>query len=38
MLCEEIILRWFLSCNDMISYLFVARHKGIPRPDDASVL
>lgn len=37
MLCEEIILQWFLSRNDVISYLFVARHTGVPRPDDASV-
>lgn len=37
MLCEEIILQWFLSRNDVISYPFVARHRGIPRPDDAPV-
>lgn len=37
MLYEEFILQWLLSRNDVISYLFVARHRGIPRPDDVSV-
>lgn len=36
-LCEEIILQWFLSRNDVISYPFLARHRGVPRPDGASV-
>lgn len=38
MLCEEVILQWFLSRNGVISYTFVARDRGIPRPDNACVV
>lgn len=37
-LCEEVILQWFLSRNGVISYTFVARDRGIPRPDNACVV
>lgn len=30
MLREEIILQWLLFCNGVISFLFVARHRGKP--------